>query len=334
MPRPSPTNIWLSAVGVQLPICAPVPGTPDLIDFWWPLHRAARSAWAARAPWAIHLDEFRLVGQFWRTKGSAIWIYFHDRSRAEIYVDPGGQTYRLKPFTTDPTKGRFSPCDIRTAVWQAHLPLVSLDPPPFPDDLDGGEGPIVDLGQQIGSPRRIQPGDSLLDAVTPSLAGSTVRRTRVRSPESSTRGYPCWPPPSGPFPGPFVDDPFELDEFGRCHDEFCEQCRPELDDLDEFDEFDEFERCDAGLCEMCDPEPDPEQAAALADALAWLEDRFGSERSDCEQYDHLERGRRATPTPASPPDGRPTPTPDPPRPRSLRMVRPPEAGDAPPSSPK
>jgi hypothetical protein len=95
---------------------------PQLFEWWRPLTLASRAARARRIAWLIHVDEFTLVGRVDRSSRPAIWVYKHGVSRGELYLDATGQAYR---FTRTPNAkgfGRFSACDIRTAVWQAGLP--------------------------------------------------------------------------------------------------------------------------------------------------------------------------------------------------------------------
>ncbi len=86
-------------------------------------------------PWPIHLDDFTLMGRVERGSRPAVWIYKHRDSRRELHLDGTGQTYKFTRTPNASSYGRFTACDIRTAVHQAGLPAyveaVWYDEPPL-----------------------------------------------------------------------------------------------------------------------------------------------------------------------------------------------------------
>lgn len=126
---------WHCSNGVRLRVERPLPGTPDLARYWWPLHRASRSASAARLPWAIYLDEWQMVGSARRGRAGLLWIYVHEISRGELFVDTDGQTYRLRPLSSRPWQGRFTRCHVRTALLDARV--HEAVPPPLAPGVPG-----------------------------------------------------------------------------------------------------------------------------------------------------------------------------------------------------
>lgn len=95
---------------------------PHLLEWWRPLLLASRAARLARCPWPIHPDELTLRGRVDRGARPSIWIYKHAESRGELYLDSTGQTYKFTKTPNGPSLGRFTPCDVRAAVWGAGLP--------------------------------------------------------------------------------------------------------------------------------------------------------------------------------------------------------------------
>ena len=98
----------------------PDEGQPELFDWWRPLLKAARRAWAEEVPWPIHLDDFVMLGRADRQSRADVWAYAHRLSRGELLVDDQGQTYRYISYQSG--GGRFAELDIRSAVWRARLP--------------------------------------------------------------------------------------------------------------------------------------------------------------------------------------------------------------------
>lgn len=116
---------------------------PHLLEWWRPLMLASRNARHDRFPWPLHVDEMTLVGRVDRGRRPAIWVYKHPESRGELYVDATGQAYRFTPTPKAKAYGRFTPCEIRAALWRARLPEVVEpiwydDPGPRQHAWDGG----------------------------------------------------------------------------------------------------------------------------------------------------------------------------------------------------
>lgn len=151
-----PTNTWHCSNGVHLPVTALRIDQSLLAHCWWPLHRVNRSAIHAGLRWAVHLDEFCLVGLHGRSRGPAIWVYVHNRTGAEIYVDGDGQTYKHTRLRSEPIKGRFRACDVKAAVQGAGLHLgqarAQTEAAPLPPDRGFDDGPA------ISAPRVLRPG--------------------------------------------------------------------------------------------------------------------------------------------------------------------------------
>ncbi|CAN5868879.1 hypothetical protein BH24ACT3_BH24ACT3_08310 [soil metagenome] len=132
---------------------------PHLFDWWRPIILASRAARLARLPWPIPVDELILVGRVDRRSRSAIWVYRHPESGGELYVDPTGQTHR---FTRTPNAtgfGRFSACDVRTAIWRAGLhdvvePVAHREPHPRNADRGTANTDLVEAVQSAPKPRR------------------------------------------------------------------------------------------------------------------------------------------------------------------------------------
>jgi hypothetical protein len=100
---------------------------PHLFEWWRPLLLASARARRQRIHWPIHLDEFRLAGRVVRSARPDIWIYEHHDNGGSVCVDATGTTYRFIATPRARGPGRFEPCEIRSAVWQARLPDV-VDP--------------------------------------------------------------------------------------------------------------------------------------------------------------------------------------------------------------
>lgn len=95
---------------------------PHLLEWWRPLLLASRAARLDRCYWPIHIDEVMLMGRIDRPSRPAIWVYKHAESRGELYLDSTGRTYKFTKTPKAKSFGRFTPCDIRTAIWRADLP--------------------------------------------------------------------------------------------------------------------------------------------------------------------------------------------------------------------
>jgi len=106
-----------------------------LLEWWTPLLLAASAGRRARVPWPIHLDDFTLMGRIDRGSRASVWIYKHTVSGRELHADATGQTYKFTRTPNAASYGRFTACDIRSAVHQAGLPAcvepVWYDEPPL-----------------------------------------------------------------------------------------------------------------------------------------------------------------------------------------------------------
>lgn len=95
---------------------------PQLFEWWRPLILASRAARLDQFPWPINIDEMILVGRVDRGSRPAIWVYRNPECGGEIYIDSTGQPYRFTRTPNAKSFGRFTPCEIRTALWRAGLP--------------------------------------------------------------------------------------------------------------------------------------------------------------------------------------------------------------------
>ena len=95
---------------------------PPLLEWWTPLLLAASAARRERVPWPIHLDDFSLAGRVDRSGRPALWVYKHHGSGRDLALDATGQAYAYTPTPRAKSPGRFTACDIRTAVYRADLP--------------------------------------------------------------------------------------------------------------------------------------------------------------------------------------------------------------------
>lgn len=95
---------------------------PHLLEWWRPLLQASRAARLGRCPWPIHIDDVMLMGRIDRGSRPAIWVYKHVESRGELYLDSTGQAYKFTKTPNGRSLGRFTQCDIQTAIWRADLP--------------------------------------------------------------------------------------------------------------------------------------------------------------------------------------------------------------------
>jgi hypothetical protein len=135
---------------------------PHLLEWWRPLILASAAARRARFPWPLHVDEMVLVGRIDRSGRPSIWVYRHPASRGEVYVDATGLPYRFTKTPKGKALGRFTQCEISTALWRAGLPTVVEpiwydEPPVRPtgwDDDATAAGDEGDPEAQPPAPRR------------------------------------------------------------------------------------------------------------------------------------------------------------------------------------
>lgn len=113
---------------------SPPHDAPHLLEWWRPLMLLSRRARLDRFPWPVHLDEFRLAGRVVRTGRPDIWIYEHHENGGSVCVDATGATYKYTATPRAASAGRFTVCELRTALWRARLPDV-VEPIFFQDEV-------------------------------------------------------------------------------------------------------------------------------------------------------------------------------------------------------
>jgi len=92
---------------------------PHLFEWWRPLILASRAARLRHFNHPIHVDEMVLVGRVDRSSRPPIWVYRHGEGRGELYLDATGQAYRYTRTPNAKSHGRFTACEIDTALWAA-----------------------------------------------------------------------------------------------------------------------------------------------------------------------------------------------------------------------
>jgi hypothetical protein len=119
---------------VGMDLWHPPTAQPHLFEWWRPLLLASYQARVERVPWPIHIDEMQLMGRVDRGTRPSVWIYKHAESRGELYLDAGGQPYKFTKTPKGKSLGRFTACEITTAIFRADLPAfvepVFYDEPP------------------------------------------------------------------------------------------------------------------------------------------------------------------------------------------------------------
>lgn len=116
---------WRTCAGVMLEMWRPAPDEPELAIWWQALVRFARRARQEQVPWPAHVDEFQLVGNISSTRGRPLlWVYVHDRSRGELFLDDDGEAFLAHPDPRTKVGARFTACDERRATYAAGLPAV------------------------------------------------------------------------------------------------------------------------------------------------------------------------------------------------------------------
>lgn len=138
---------------------------PHLFEWWRPLTLASRAARLDRVPWPIHVDEFILVGRVDRPSRPAIWVYKHPEARGELYLDTTGRPYKFTRTPNTKAYGRFTECDIRTAIWQARLPVAVA--PMWFDDPGGVEWGGRGVGADASAEEHPHPTPRPVHAVGP-----------------------------------------------------------------------------------------------------------------------------------------------------------------------
>lgn len=139
----------------------PPKDAPHLFEWWRPVVLAARNARLDRFPWPLHIDDVMLMGRVDRGSRPDIWVYKHIESRGEIYLDATGQAYKFTHTPNAKGYGRFTPIDIRAALWRASLPTV-VEPIWYEDPGPGrasswgydDDEPEVDDPEPAPPPRR------------------------------------------------------------------------------------------------------------------------------------------------------------------------------------
>jgi hypothetical protein len=120
----------------------PAPGEPELMAWWRPLLKAARTARENEVPWPIHIDEFAFCERVKRDRHPDVWVYRHNGSGGILFADDDGRTYKFIEYLSGPSRGRFAEIDVRQAIWRAGLPNVvkpvwyERPPRPYADDVD------------------------------------------------------------------------------------------------------------------------------------------------------------------------------------------------------
>jgi hypothetical protein len=170
---------------------SPPHDAPHLLEWWRPLMLVSRRARLDRFPWPVHLDEFRLAGRVNRQGRPDIWIYEHHANGGSVCADARGETYKFTATPRARSVGRFTPCPVRTALWQARLPEV-VEPIFFdqipkvrwddsvdfddPDRVDGAAG--VDGGDDVDEPHTGAAFDTNGEADGAAAGGVRVVRRR------------------------------------------------------------------------------------------------------------------------------------------------------------
>lgn len=202
---------WTTIGGVDLRIDVPPAFPMPPAFWWWPLHRAARVASHEGAPDLLRLDEFAFLGTRRRRQPNLdLWIYVHERTRAELFVTDHGETFRLTASPSDPGKGRFTSCPPHVAAQYTGLPDLPLGT--LPDHFVGVPLDQVDHNwAQLVSRPQVHPHDRQL---------ALARRRLTQDCWGSGR-LARWP--FGPG-GHRLGDDQPVDELGRCSDHRCERC--------------------------------------------------------------------------------------------------------------
>jgi hypothetical protein len=156
-----------------------------LLEWWTPLVLASAAARRARVPWLIHVDEFELQGRIDRAGRPDVWVYRHQRSGQELYLDATGQAYKFTRTPNGRSYGRFSASDLRSAIHRAGLPL-HVEPMWF-------EEPMSPAGRYAAPPL---PLDGYDDEAWPGDEPSTHHATRHATRRGT--GAPVGPPPPEP----------------------------------------------------------------------------------------------------------------------------------------
>lgn len=124
-PRIPGCSRWRTNAGVMVEMQRPAPDEPELASWWHALVCFARRARHEQVPWPAHVDEFHLVGHIQSTqRRPLLWVYVHDRSRGELFLDYDGVAYLARPDPRTKVGARFLACDERQATYAAGLNTV------------------------------------------------------------------------------------------------------------------------------------------------------------------------------------------------------------------
>jgi hypothetical protein len=172
-----------------------------LLEWWLPLLLASAAARRERVPWPIHADQFRLRGRIDRGSRPAVWVYHHQDSSQELYLDGDGQPYKFVRTPNGKSPGRFTKVDIRQAVFAAGLPRhvepVWYDEPippryveptlPLDEDDDwSGDAPPTDPAGWVSDRTRHA---SAHHGSAPVATAAQPRRPRRRPRAGARRGH-------------------------------------------------------------------------------------------------------------------------------------------------
>lgn len=106
------TEAWIASNGAALKLWKPSRDQADLLEWWWPLHRLLRRMWFDGAVLDVHLEDFQLVGCVPRSGSADIWVFRPAGMVRDLFIDVDGGTYEHRPLPSDPSRGRFTRCDL------------------------------------------------------------------------------------------------------------------------------------------------------------------------------------------------------------------------------
>ncbi|HEY7072331.1 MAG TPA: hypothetical protein VH479_19540 [Acidimicrobiales bacterium] len=137
---------------------SPPRNVPHLYEWWRPLVQAGARARSEHLPWAVHLDEYRLVGRVSREAGLDVWIYEHVASGGSLCIDAAGEAYRFVATPGAGALGRFESCKLATALRRAGVPRAAVtfryaEPAPRAAAVGAGSS-----GEEAAAPREVTRG--------------------------------------------------------------------------------------------------------------------------------------------------------------------------------